>query len=172
MKKYFVLTILLLTFLKPTTASVLYMGDGYLSLFNTHLNEEVTVQYRFDDGSYSLDALKEINHALRCRMTGKHRDIEIELLELIDQVQDHYEAEQIQVVSAYRSPEMNAQLRRMGRKVASKSLHMHGQAMDIRVPGIPTRSLRDYVISLKRGGVGYYPYHKFVHIDIGQVRTW
>ena len=56
--------------------------------------------------------------------------------------------------------------------VASRSLHMVGQAIDIRVPGVKLEKLRDAAASLKIGGVGFYPDLNFVHVDVGRVRHW
>jgi uncharacterized protein YcbK (DUF882 family) len=56
--------------------------------------------------------------------------------------------------------------------VASKSLHMVGKAIDIRVPGVPLEELHKAAISLKKGGVGIYPSSNFVHVDVGRVRYW
>ena len=56
--------------------------------------------------------------------------------------------------------------------VAKKSQHIQARAIDIRVPGVETRQLRDVALSLHRGGVGYYPVSQFVHVDVGPVRTW
>ena len=55
----------------------------------------------------------------------------------------------------YRSAKTNAMLRRHSRGVAKKSLHMSGQAMDIRIPGIQTSHLRRAALSMKAGGVGF-----------------
>src|SRR3990167_2829488 len=74
-------------------------GDGLLTLHNTHLNETVTVQYRNENGSYNRKALKEINHALRCRQTNKERKIRVDLVEMIDQIQDHFWAKEVDVIS-------------------------------------------------------------------------
>jgi uncharacterized protein YcbK (DUF882 family) len=49
---------------------------------------------------------------------------------------------------------------------------MQAMAIDIRVPGVSTLSLRDAALSLHRGGVGYYPGSEFVHVDVGRVRRW
>jgi uncharacterized protein YcbK (DUF882 family) len=49
---------------------------------------------------------------------------------------------------------------------------MDGKAIDIRLPGVPLTELRDVALSLKAGGVGYYPREQFVHIDTGRVRHW
>lgn len=76
------------------------------------------------------------------------------------------------VVSAYRSPATNAKLRRASSGVAKKSLHLTGQAIDIRFPDLSTRRVRDAAITLGRGGVGYYRRSDFVHLDTGNVRTW
>jgi uncharacterized protein YcbK (DUF882 family) len=56
--------------------------------------------------------------------------------------------------------------------VASKSLHMQGMAIDIRIPGRPLAGLRDIALAAQAGGVGYYPASDFVHVDVGRVRRW
>jgi uncharacterized protein YcbK (DUF882 family) len=49
---------------------------------------------------------------------------------------------------------------------------MQGRAIDVRLPGVPLADLRDAALSLKAGGVGYYPRDQFVHLDTGRVRRW
>ena len=78
-----------------------------------------------------------------------------------------------QVISGYRSPVTNERLRsRGGQGVARHSLHMEGRAIDVRMPGVPLQDLRDAALSLKLGGVGFYPREQFVHVDTGRVRSW
>ncbi len=77
-----------------------------------------------------------------------------------------------QVISGYRSPKSNAALHKNSKGVATKSLHMQGKAIDIRVDGIHSRDIRAAAVRLARGGVGHYPRSNFVHIDTGAVRTW
>jgi uncharacterized protein YcbK (DUF882 family) len=48
---------------------------------------------------------------------------------------------------------------------------MKGMAADVRIPGRSLSNLRNAALSLKAGGVGYYP-GQFVHVDVGRVRTW
>jgi uncharacterized protein YcbK (DUF882 family) len=56
--------------------------------------------------------------------------------------------------------------------VASRSLHLEGRAIDVRLPGVALADLRDAALSLRAGGVGYYPGSDFVHMDTGRVRHW
>ena len=49
---------------------------------------------------------------------------------------------------------------------------MDGKAVDIRIPGRDLRTLRNAALSLRGGGVGFYPQSQFVHVDIGRVRAW
>ena len=56
--------------------------------------------------------------------------------------------------------------------VAAHSLHMDGKAMDVRLNGIQLSNLHKAALSLRKGGVGYYPTSNFVHVDVGRVRTW
>jgi uncharacterized protein YcbK (DUF882 family) len=56
--------------------------------------------------------------------------------------------------------------------VAANSLHMYGEAVDLRVVDRPLHYVRRVAVSLKAGGVGYYPHSNFVHVDVGTVRYW
>jgi uncharacterized protein YcbK (DUF882 family) len=49
---------------------------------------------------------------------------------------------------------------------------MQGRAIDVRFTGLDTARLRKVAISLKRGGIGYYPKSDFVHLDTGRFRNW
>jgi uncharacterized protein YcbK (DUF882 family) len=49
---------------------------------------------------------------------------------------------------------------------------MEGQAIDVRLPGVKTKTLRDVALEMARGGVGYYASSDFVHVDTGRVRRW
>jgi len=157
----------------PVSQSVkVVRGDGVLSLYNLHTDEFLSVQYRRKRGTYKKSSLRAISRLFRCRHTHKSRPIRRELIELIDQIQDHFDGKTIQIISAYRSPEFNAQLWRQGRKVTKNSPHMYGQAIDIRIPGVSLKQLRDYASLVDKGGVGFYPGRDFVHVDIGAHNRW
>jgi uncharacterized protein YcbK (DUF882 family) len=81
-------------------------------------------------------------------------------------------SEPYEVLSGYRCPKTNKNLRSNSEGVAKNSLHMTGQAIDLRLPGFDTKQIRNLAISLKAGGVGYYAKSNFVHMDSGDVRTW
>jgi uncharacterized protein YcbK (DUF882 family) len=49
---------------------------------------------------------------------------------------------------------------------------MEAEAIDIRIPGIPSSAVRDAALTLHRGGVGYYGASDFVHVDVGRFRRW
>ena len=83
-----------------------------------------------------------------------------------------HSADAVQVISGYRSPASNAALHANSSGVATRSLHMRGMAMDIRIPGVSLARVRDTALALGRGGVGYYPASDFVHVDVGKVRQW
>src|SRR5690606_5151248 len=78
------------------------------------------------------------------------------------------------VVSAYRSPATNKMLRSRSSGVAEKSQHMLGKAMDFYIPGVALSKLRAAAFKVEGGGVGYYPKSgsPFVHLDVGNVRSW
>jgi uncharacterized protein YcbK (DUF882 family) len=81
---------------------------------------------------------------------------------------------EIDVICGYRTPWSNEFLRARSAHtgVALHSLHMQAEAIDIRLPGVPTSTVRDAALRLQRGGVGYYRDSNFVHVDVGRVRHW
>jgi uncharacterized protein YcbK (DUF882 family) len=79
----------------------------------------------------------------------------------------------IEVLCGYRTKETNDALRESGKtNAAEHSEHIEASALDIRVPGVPAAQLRNAALSLRAGGVGYYPRGQFVHVDSGPVRKW
>ncbi len=146
-------------------------GDGSITLYNYHTGEVLNVNYRAGQ-KYNKRAIKKIRHIFRSRSDDLEHDIDLKLIELLDNVQDHFKADAIELISGYRSPELNKQLKAEGQNVAEESLHMGGQAADIHIDEVAEGAIVDYVRSLKVGGVGYYPAWNFVHIDTGEMRNW
>ncbi|MEZ5288940.1 MAG: DUF882 domain-containing protein [Vicinamibacterales bacterium] len=147
-------------------------GTRALSFLHTHTGEHLSVEHA-TGGRYFPDALATIDHFLRDFRTGDVHTIDRRLLDLLHRLHTATGASRpFQVISGYRSPQTNAMLRSRSTGVASHSLHMDGQAIDIRVSDTPLKGLRDAALSLKLGGVGYYPASDFVHVDTGRVRRW
>jgi uncharacterized protein YcbK (DUF882 family) len=144
-----------------------------LALDHTHTRERLTVVYAVGE-QYVADALSTLNRFLRDHYSGDVGVIDPQLFELLYRVKTELGArEPFQVISGYRCPATNATLRTTrGGGVAAHSLHMDGKAIDIRLPGVPLGALRDAALSLRAGGVGYYPREQFVHVDTGRVRSW
>lgn len=146
-----------------------------LSFFNTHTGERLKTEYCCD-GEYNPDALQQLNHILRDFRANEVKAIDPHLFDLLHELSGVLESDSpFHIISGYRSPHTNDLLRARGGAttgVASKSLHMVGKAIDIRVPGVKLDHLRGAARSLKLGGVGYYPSSNFVHVDTGRVRYW
>ena len=149
--------------------------ERVLSFFNTHTGERLKTAYCCG-GEYQPEALSQVNHILRDFRMNEVKPIDPKLLDLLHELGGTLETDQpFHIISGYRSPRTNSLLRDRGGAatgVASHSLHMVGQAIDIRVPGVKLDQLRGAARSLKIGGVGFYPDLNFVHVDVGRVRYW
>jgi uncharacterized protein YcbK (DUF882 family) len=149
--------------------------ERVLSFFNTHTGERVKVAY-CTGGDYQPQALEELNYIMRDFRANAVKPIDPRVYDLLHELGGTLETDQpFHIISGYRSPHTNALLRERGGAstgVASHSLHMVGQAIDIRVPGVKLDHLRNAATSLKIGGVGFYPDLNFVHVDVGRVRYW
>ena len=150
-----------------------YLPEGRLSLHNTHNNERLTVTYRNSLGEYDDEALQALNWILRCHYTNDATQMDLKVIEYLNQVDKNLGGgNEIQIISGYRSPAYNGMLRQEGRGVAKRSYHMKGKAIDIAIPGVGTRTIRNTALDLAAGGVGHYPKTGFVHIDSGNFRSW
>jgi uncharacterized protein YcbK (DUF882 family) len=156
-------------------ASASLAPERVLSFFNTHTGERLKTAYCCG-GQYQPAALRDLNYILRDFRANEIKPIDPHVFDLLHELGGTLETDQpFHIISGYRSPQTNALLRERGGAttgVASHSLHMVGQAIDIRVPGVKLDHLRDAARSLKIGGVGFYPDLNFVHVDVGRVRYW
>jgi len=143
-----------------------------LAFYSTHTGEKLKTVY-WADGHYLAPSLREINYILRDPRNDEIRDIDTQLLDLLFALCGAIDARQsFHIISGYRSPATNAFLRAHSSGVAKNSLHLVGQAIDIRCPGRDLRVVQKAAMALQRGGVGYYPKSDFVHVDTGRVRYW
>ena len=144
-----------------------------LSFYHLHTDDRIDVTYRIGD-RYQRPALQRLNSFFRDFRTGDSTMMDPQLFDLLYDLKVHLGDPDAcyHVLSAYRSPATNKKLRRSSNGVAKNSLHLRGQAIDVRFPDLPTRRIRDAAIDLSRGGVGYYPSSDFVHLDTGSVRQW
>lgn len=147
-------------------------GAMKISFRNQHTGESFNGAYKVG-GRYLPDAFEQINYVLRDFRTGEVFPIDPRVIDILYTVREQSGVKgAYEVLSGYRSPKTNARLARSGTGVARNSLHMTGQAIDVRLPGLSTRKLADRAQSLRSGGVGYYSKSNFVHMDTGQVRRW
>jgi len=148
-----------------------------LAFDNLHTGEKLSVIYARGD-VYLPESLAAMNHLLRDHRSGDEHPIDPALFDLLYDLQCGFggcglaRSTPYQVISGYRSPATNAQLIADGRGVAKKSLHMQGQAIDVRLPDVDMWSFRQAAVAMRVGGVGYYKSPNFVHLDTGRVRTW
>lgn len=147
-------------------------GERVLRFYNLHTGEHLKATY-WADGAYVPEELAAVNYVLRDFRSGDVAHMDRRLLDLLYALQ--YKLQHpgtFDIISGYRSPATNAELRRTTGGVAKHSLHMEAKAADIRMPGVALAHLRRAALSLHAGGVGYYPDSDFVHVDTGRPRFW
>jgi uncharacterized protein YcbK (DUF882 family) len=147
--------------------------DRTLLLYNTHTGERIDITYRHD-GQYIADALAKLDYFLRDHRTGDVRHFDPHLYDVLSDLTSAigHPGGEIDIVCGYRTSGTNESLRAHSTGVAKNSNHIQAKAIDLRMPGIDTLTLRRAALALGRGGVGYYPHSDFIHVDIGRVRQW
>ncbi len=151
------------------------MDTFRLKMHHLHTGESIDVAYK-QGGQYSQMGVAMLNHFLRDHRTNDTADYDPREFDLLHALlaKLHKPGATIDIVCGFRTPESNQFLRTRSAEagVAEHSQHILSKAIDIRIPGVSTRALRDAALSLGMGGVGYYPRSGFVHVDVGPVRQW
>jgi uncharacterized protein YcbK (DUF882 family) len=146
-----------------------------LRLHHLHTGEDIDIVYRIGN-TYLPDALERLNHFLRDHRTEDVRAYDPHEFDVLHSILTslHRPNSVIDIVCGYRTPWSNNFLRTRSEStgVAEHSQHMLAKAIDIRIPGVSTVTLRNAALALHAGGVGFYPVSQFVHVDVGPVRTW
>jgi uncharacterized protein YcbK (DUF882 family) len=159
---------------KPTPSAA--PAEQYrLRLHHLHTGEDIDIVYRIGD-TYVPGALEQLDHFLRDHRTQDVSSYDPKEFDVLHSLMASLGRPNgvIDIVCGYRTPWSNGFLRTRGPStgVAEHSQHMLAKAIDIRVPGVTTVSLRNAALALHAGGVGFYPVSQFVHVDVGPVRTW
>ena len=153
----------------------LLRGAGDIRRIKMHsgrTGERIDTSYWLE-GDYIPEALAEVNRFMRDWRTDGVIDIDTRTIDILAASHRMLDAETpYLLLSGYRSERTNAMLRSKSRSVARNSLHMKGQAADIRLQGRSVSQISKAAISCSAGGVGKYSRSNFVHMDCGPVRVW
>ncbi|MBS0847836.1 YcbK family protein [Citrobacter sp. JGM124] len=156
----------------PAFATLSTPRPRILTLSNLNTGESLKTEF-FDGKGYIKDELTRLNHFFRDYRANKVTAIDPALFDQLYRLQVLLDTSKpVQLISGYRSVDTNNGMRAHHRGVAKKSYHTKGQAMDFHIDGVALNNVRKAALSMRAGGVGYYPRSNFVHIDTGPVRTW
>jgi uncharacterized protein YcbK (DUF882 family) len=146
--------------------------DRSLHMLNPHTGEVFRDVY-WSQGKYIKGSLTRINWLMRDYHFDEVEGIDRELLDLLHAISRRVEASgPLEILSGFRTPETNDRLQEEGLGAASHSMHLVARAADIRAPGVQLPHLYRAALTLRAGGVGFYPRSGFVHVDTGALRRW
>ena len=158
-----------------TNAAGFIKGAGdirKLKMISHKTGERIDTIY-WIDGGYIPEALHEIDVLMRDWRRNEVKPIDLRTIDILAASHSMLDtAEPFRLMSGYRSAKTNAMLRRQSRSVSKNSLHITGQAADVRLGTRSVRQLAKAARTCKSGGVGRYSRSNFVHLDCGPVRLW
>lgn len=125
------------------------------------------------EGEYIPEVLKEINHFMRDWRTNEVKSMDARTVDIMAAAHSLMDvSEPYMLLSGYRCPKTNAMLRSSSKGVARNSLHLKGQAADLRLKSRSVGQMARAAEACAAGGVGRYSRSDFVHMDCGPVRHW
>ena len=156
-------------------AAGLLRGSGdirRIKMYSARTGEKIDMIY-WVEGDYIKDAVQEVNHFMRDWRTGDVTNMDLRTIDIMAASLNLLDvSEPFMLLSGYRSPKTNAMLRSRSSGVAKNSLHLKGQAADLRLSSRSVSQIGRAAASCAAGGVGRYSGSNFVHMDCGPVRTW
>ncbi len=143
-----------------------------IRMYSGRTGESIDTIY-WVEGEYIPEALKEVTYFMRDWRNSKMKAIDARTVDIMAASHRLLDVnEPYMLLSGYRSPETNAMLRSRSSGVAKNSLHLKGQAADLRLKSRSVSQMAQAAQSCSAGGVGRYAGSNFVHMDCGPVRTW
>ena len=143
-----------------------------IKMYSGRTGERIDMIY-WIEGNYIKDAVSELNYFMRDWRTDGVKSMDLRTVDIMAASHNLLDvSEPYMLLSGYRSPQTNAMLRSRSRGVAKNSLHMRGQAADLRLASRSVNQMARAAIACNGGGVGRYSDSNFVHMDCGQVRNW
>jgi len=141
-----------------------------LSLKNANTGETFTGRYRDASGPMP-GAMADLAELLRDHHSNTVGPLDVPLIDLLADVMEASGQTTATILSGYRTPETNARLAATTFGVAEKSQHLLGRAVDVYFEH-RLADAEKAARGTQRGGVGWYPDSRFVHLDTGPVRHW
>jgi uncharacterized protein YcbK (DUF882 family) len=137
-------------------AAPMLSGRPELVLHAMYIDETMEMPAQTDRGGFSAEDLDRAAHTLREPATGNAHPLEPRTMDMLYRIQTHFEAQEIRVMSAVRTPVPGN----------GQGLHGKGRAVDFVVPGASDMDVARFARELGFVGVGVYPIGSFVHVDV------
>ena len=144
-----------------------------LAFHNVNTNEKMALKIGAKN-KLSSKQLSQLHYFLRDWRQNEIKAIDGSVLKTLIDICGEFAprtgAMDVQITSGYRSKTTNNMLRKTSNKVARRSLHLQGRAIDFSLPNVSIPQLSRMAQKVCPGGVGTY--NTFVHIDSGPKRAW
>lgn len=143
-----------------------------IKMYSGRTGESIDTVY-WIDGEYIGEAVREVSLFMRDWRNGEAVNMDTRTIDIMTASHRMLDVNApYMLLSGYRSPATNQMLSEQSSGVASNSLHMRGQAADLRIDGRSVSQIARAAESCRGGGVGRYSGSNFVHMDCGAVRSW
>jgi len=130
-------------------------GRPRLVLVSLNTGDRAELDAASDGGGFAASDLDRAAYVLREPSSGNQHPVEPRIVDLAYRIQMHFDAQEVRVISAYRTP-----------RARNASNHGRGRAIDMVVPGVSDADVADFARELGFVGVGIYPTSGFVHVDV------
>ncbi len=143
-----------------------------IRMYSGRTGESIDTIY-WIEGDYIPEVMKEINYFMRDWRSDDATSMDMRTINIMAAAHRLMDVrEPYMLLSGFRSAKTNAMLRSRSGGVARNSLHMTGQAADLRLKSRSVGQMAKAAAACASGGVGKYSRSNFVHIDCGPVRSW
>ena len=136
-------------------------APGLVRLRSRH-GERVSIQLVDSEGRVRGEGLDALGQVMRRHEDDAPRRPNPRLALLLARLSDQFGGRTITLQSGFRE---------VGGYTRESSRHTQGRASDIRIQGVPNRTLWEACRRIDHAGCGYYPRSTFVHVDARRART-